>query len=138
MTPPTVATKTNNKRQWHKQARGRVPNPTDFGITLYSSISNINLSANEFARRVGMSSGFISGVYSGLKKPPLDRLDKWVKVLKLVGDQRDVFILKAHLEHATPLMRQLFSKYRDLAIEACDKGIMIRGLNIQPLLLLKQ
>jgi len=131
-------TEAARKRNWHKQARGRVPHPTDFGKVLYASISNVGMSANEFARRVQMSSGFISGVYSGLKKPPIDRLDRWVKVLKLVGVEREAFVLLAHLEHATPLLRQLFYQYRDLALRAKEKGVEVKSLNLEPLIRLKR
>lgn len=83
----------------HTKAIGRKPNPTTFGRILYACISNVKMSANQFARHVEMSSGFISGVYSGLKKPPLSQLKKWVKTLNLSSEQAAAFVLLAEMEH---------------------------------------
>ena len=83
----------------HRQARGRVPAPTAFGRVLYACISRRGWSANHFARMVGMSSGFVSGVYSGLKKPPVERLGDWAKKLQLSKEEAAAFVLLAELEH---------------------------------------
>jgi len=88
------------KRTWHKQARGRSSHPTTFGIVLYNLITRRGWSANEFARRVGVSSGFISGIYTGFKRPPVKRLGKWVRALKLEEHEARAFRLLAELEHA--------------------------------------
>ena len=87
------------KGRHHTLARGRVPKPTDFGRVLYACISRRGWSANHFARMVDMSSGFVSGVYSGLKKPPVERLVEWAKKLQLSKEEAQAFVILGELEH---------------------------------------
>lgn len=94
-----------------------------FGRVLYDSIRRRGWSASRFARTIGMSSAFISGVHSRSKKPPLDKLEEWADVLGFEGLDRDAFILLAHLEHTTPLLRHLFMDYREVARAAHAAGI---------------
>ena len=82
-----------------KRAVGRVKNPTEFGKMLYAAITRRGMSANQFAAKVGVSSGFLSGCYSGKKLPPLDRIPKWIMHLGLRGDIRKRFIMLAELCH---------------------------------------
>ena len=89
---------------------------------LYAAISDIEMSANEFASRVGVSSGFISGVYTGTKKPPTDRLKDWAKFLRLRGAARQAFLVQGHLEHATPELRKEFNALRQAALKSADTG----------------
>lgn len=111
----------------HSQARGRVPKPTDFGRVLYACISRRGWSANHFARSVGMSSGFISGVYSGLKKPPVERLGDWVKKLQLNKEEARDFILLAELEHVKSSAPAI---YKALCTKKCDDVVSANSADV--------
>lgn len=112
------------------RAKGRVANPTAFGQLLYTCIGRQGLSANEFAQRVEMSSGFISGVYSGNKRPPLDRIPDWAAALKLRGSERNRFVLRAHLEHASPTLRKTFDQLRKAVLGEGGKGLDLEALRL--------
>ena len=118
-----MTTKTR-KRAKGKRKISRSDNPTDFGRSLYEHIGHSNMMANEFAEKVGLSAGFISAVHTGMKLPPLERVESWANVLKLKGHTRSSFILLAHLEHASPYLRQWFNWQRRHILEACNNGFV--------------
>jgi len=96
----------SNKLRYHPRAAGRVAKPTPFGIVLYGLITEkLEASANEFARRADYSSGFISGVYSGLKKPPLRSMKDWGKLLRLDKEEKMGLNFLAELQHTPSTVR---------------------------------
>lgn len=105
------------------RAIGRVKHPSAFGQRLYGAISAKGLTANVFARSVDVSAGFLSGVYSGNKKPPLDRIEGWADTLSLRGRERKAFIMVAHLAQASQTVRDLFRQCSKLASIAKEAGI---------------
>ena len=112
-----------------RMSGGRFENPTDFGKILYEHISKAGMSANEFARKVEMTSGFMSAVYTGKKRPSLRRLNDWADCLGLKGKTRQRFILAAHLEHVTDVIKGVFKQYSKLALAADEKGVKVRGVD---------
>ncbi len=79
--------------------QGRADTVTPFGRMLYHSISEAGMTASKFSRKAKTTSGFLSGIYQGKKKPTLKALDKWCRILGLEGNQREEFVLLADLEH---------------------------------------
>lgn len=87
---------------------------TPFGSFFYEVLRRQGLSANRFAKRVHTSSGCLSSIYSGVRRPPLDRIQTWADALGLHGPDREAFVTLANLEHTPPLIRDLV---RDLRAE---------------------
>lgn len=85
---------------------------TPFGRLLYAAIRKSGVSANAFAKSVGTSSGFLSNVYSGKRRPPVDRLGQRMDKLGLQGEERSEFLLQAHLMHCTPFIQKAFEEQR--------------------------
>jgi transcriptional regulator with XRE-family HTH domain len=71
------------------------------------------LSQLAFAGRAGCNQSFVSQVIRGDRKPPLAQIDRWVSVLGLAGVERQTFIEAANLEHATPVLREMFRRLTD-------------------------
>ena len=93
-----------------RMSGGRFSNPTNFGKILYAHIAEVGMSANEFAKNVEMTSGFMSAVYTGKKRPSLKRLDDWADCLKLKGKPRQRFKLAGHLEHSGNMGNSYYRK----------------------------
>ena len=85
-------------------AKGRCDDPSPFGRLLYHAISNMGLSANAWSQTVGISSGFISGIYQGIKRPSMDSIEQWANALNLHGSVREEFMILAALTHTPPLI----------------------------------
>lgn len=64
-------------------------------------------SQRAFAARIGVTQAFVSHLLAGRRRPPLDDLDRWMRVLHLGTDDADALRLAAHLAHASPWLRAL-------------------------------
>lgn len=93
--------------------------PTKFGIALYQKIREAGISANKFGKIIGTSSGFLSNVYIGKRRPPLHSLDEWCSVLRIEGDEKDQFVELAHLEHCP---KYIVDRYLALKAEIAKAG----------------
>ena len=116
----TVTIQTSNRKRL-TYAKPRAKTATPFGRMLYHSISGIGLSANAFAQRIDYSSGFLSGIYQGLKKPPLNAIEDWCDVLKLKGNAREEFLVLAAIEHSPPVTRNYLLMDSDFCSNAYGK-----------------
>lgn len=86
--------------------------PTSFGKVFYQAIADAGMSANQFAKKVKTSSGYLSGIYSGGRTPPLKRVAIWADLLGLRGDDRIRFLALAELQHCPPaVQRYLFIEW---------------------------
>ncbi len=74
--------------------------PTKFGEILLRAIERRKMNKTSFCSKVGVSTGFISGVYYGDKKPPMQAVEMWARALKLCRDDRKLFVLEAAKTHA--------------------------------------
>jgi hypothetical protein len=67
-----------------------------FASLLHGLLANRKLSSRAFARQIGRTSGFITGVLKG-RLGPSDDVEKWADALGLEGDDRHGFLLLAGL-----------------------------------------
>lgn len=100
-----------------KRCRYPVRQPTPFGKLLYFHIGRHEWSVSEFAAKTGLSTGFISGIFTGRKPPPLARVETWASILKLRGTARKRFIHLAHYMHASPELQRVI---REMDKVICD------------------
>ncbi len=70
------------------------------------------LSQSEFGRRVGMKQPGVNAVLNGRHLPPLDNLEYWAAVLRLVDAARDEFILYARLAHCPSEVQSIYRELR--------------------------
>lgn len=87
--------------------------PTPFGVLLYARLKEVGISANKFSDLIQSSSGFISNIYCGRRRPPLQRIEYWADLLSLFGKERDIFIETAYLEHCPKLIVDRFNQMRE-------------------------
>lgn len=110
------------------------PRRTPFGRALADALSRRGERMGDFARRMGVSGSFVSCVCTGARKPPLSRIDEWADALELAGDERGRFVLLAHLEHATPLLRRHLRRYRRIVRLLARRGVHLDDLHLEQLL----
>ena len=70
-----------------------------FRLIFQAHLQSRGFTQAEFARRVGRSQVAVSQVVVGKTKPPIDEINHWAAVLRLVDQERDRFIRLAHLCH---------------------------------------
>lgn len=73
-----------------------------------------NLTQARFADMVGVSKGQPSNLLSGRHRPPddVEELTRWGAILGLTGQELDVFIEAALLEHAPDRIRERYVEMR--------------------------
>lgn len=62
-------------------------------------LEELGFSLVDFADKVDEYPNVISLITRGKRKPPIKKVRKWAKALKLAGDERYAFLLAAHKEH---------------------------------------
>jgi len=117
-----VTIQTSNRKRL-TYAKPRAKTATPFGRMLYHSISGIGLSANAFAKRIDYSSGFLSGIYQGLKKPPLHAISDWCDVLELEDNAREEFMILAAWEHTPPILQNYLTMHSKFCFKAHTKWL---------------
>jgi transcriptional regulator with XRE-family HTH domain len=70
-----------------------------FGEILRQLLADRACSVRAYASRVGRSHAFVSRVLAGLRLPPLDEVEHWLKALELTKEDQDQLRLAAHLAH---------------------------------------
>jgi transcriptional regulator with XRE-family HTH domain len=89
-----------------------------FGTLLDTLLERRAFSTRSFARAVKSSKSSISGITTGDRTPPLDRLEKWCDVLGLRGAERQHFLDLAALAHlpveAQPRFLAWYEEYQEL------------------------
>jgi hypothetical protein len=93
---------------------------SSFAALLLNLLASRELSSRAFARQVGRTSGFITGVLKG-RLGPSDDVEKWADVLGLEGDDRHGFLLLAGLTHSSEIVvdhvRRQGARIRELEAE---------------------
>src|SRR5687768_12818050 len=79
--------------------------PSTFGAMLAHLIERKGLTKAAFARAVGLSPQAINHFVRGTAPMPLRHVEGFADVLQLEAREREVFVLEAHLTHATQLVR---------------------------------
>ena len=73
-----------------------------FGTYLTDRWKALGISQAEFCRRIGSPAGWIQQVRSGVKTPPLERMQRWADALSISGVERSYFCDVARLMHIPP------------------------------------
>jgi transcriptional regulator with XRE-family HTH domain len=84
---------------------------TLFGHELYRAIDAAGMNARDFALRVRVSTGYLSNLRCGRRRPPLERIRGWAKTLRLSTDLTRRFVFLGFLMHCP-------AEIRDLVMEA--------------------
>lgn len=84
---------------------------------LQAALSAKGVSQNEAGPLLGISGPFVNQMINRTRRPSLDQVTRWARILGIEGDDRDRFIEAAHLAHATSLVRSLVTHLRELAID---------------------
>lgn len=90
---------------------------TAFGDLLRTRLSDAGMSQMDLARQLDTSSSVISQTCSGLRLPPLARIETWARALGLSGARAEEFIAAAQLAHAPPQVREQFARLRGAAAD---------------------
>lgn len=78
-------------------------------------------SPGDLAERLGYEShGYVTNVLSGLRPPPLKRIEDWGKALKLGPEDQETLILLAESDHIPPRSRLRIERL-ERKIEALEK-----------------
>lgn len=83
---------------------------TRFGDMLYRMIKRKKWSVTDFAKVLGVTVSYVSGIYAGRTKPPLSNIERWSDILGLRHAEHVAFIWLAQLECATPTMKVAFKR----------------------------
>jgi hypothetical protein len=71
------------------------------------------LGVREFCRLVATDPGFMSGVLSAKRPPPIDKIPIWTKALEIPkGEQRDEFQRLGYLTHCPDEVWDMFQEMR--------------------------
>lgn len=81
---------------------------TSFGDVLYRHIEATGHSIRAYAPRLGVSQSMLSQIRTGLRPPPLDRVEEWAKTLNLSGKEREYFLDLAALACAPERVLRMF------------------------------
>jgi transcriptional regulator with XRE-family HTH domain len=74
---------------------------------LYSAIAAAGMSPKDFARRVRVSTGYLSNLRCGRRRPPLERVKSWATILRLDAVFTRNFVFLAYLMHCPVEIRDL-------------------------------
>jgi len=88
----------------------------------------MGLSANAWSQTVGISSGFISGIYQGIKRPSMDSIEQWANALNLHGSVREEFMILAALAHTPPLISLRLVTHDKFAADTLAKWSMYENV----------
>jgi transcriptional regulator with XRE-family HTH domain len=85
----------------------------DFGNLLRSLLAERGLGVREFARMVDdFDPGFLAGVLSGKRPPPLAQFPTWAEALNLKDKDRQEFLELGHLTHCQEYVWELVKSLR--------------------------
>lgn len=89
----------------------------DFTDLLVAARKATGLTQEDVAKAVGLSRSHYSNIEVGVKLPPLESLDKLVRVLRLTDYAEDEFRRKALLLHTPTAVREMLDAYEKEATE---------------------
>ena len=82
---------------------------------LQETMTSGKLSIRRVAKKAGLDHVFLSRVLKGEKRLPLRRVESLANALGLEGEERRRFLLTAHLDRASPLVRKYVAELEMIA-----------------------
>ena len=70
------------------------------------------LGVRDFAKKVEVDPGFLSGVLTGKRCPPLKNIEKWAEALELSGESRRNFVETGNLTHCPDIICDIVSSLK--------------------------
>jgi transcriptional regulator with XRE-family HTH domain len=78
-----------------------------FGELLAEALANRQMTQKAFAQRTKTPISNLNEVVTGVRKPPLRRLPKWLEVLEVPAREREMWRQAAAVAHAKPEIREV-------------------------------
>ncbi|HAT11448.1 MAG TPA: hypothetical protein DCS97_12840 [Planctomycetes bacterium] len=78
-----------------------------FGELLAETLADRQMTQKSFAQRTKTPISNVNEVISGVRKPPLRRLAKWLEVLEVPAREREAWRQAAAVAHAKPEIREV-------------------------------